>query len=238
MESDQFRMRIADQYAKTSCLVTLDKDTDSIKAGKASGGAFRIILPLRDVVATLNDSLTSTIPQLLREMPGNATDRTRTPLDVIKLDVTTLHAWWMQGDHYSKFENKFEQARWFIQAIEVNTPKLKTDSQRYQFQSTVIDQWPNKLNLFIDGLKQIATDAFARMKFGYKPDVPYAITCPDDMPVVVRDQSVIKIFFVYVILFPKHDPITRNCLACSNLSIIRCGPNGPLTLRFGNGRTN
>ena len=207
MESDQFRLRLSDQYAKTSCLVTLAKDTESIKTGKASSGAFRMVLPLRDVVATLNDSLTNTIPQLLREMPDNATDRTRTPLDVIKLDLATLRAWWMQGDHYSNFENKFEQAWWFIQAIEVNTPKLKTDSHRYQFQSTVIDQWPSKLNLFIDGLRQIATDAFARVKFGYKPDVPYAITCRDDMPVVVRDQSVIKTNIFYMLsYFPNMTP--------------------------------
>ena len=141
-------------------------------------------------------------------------------MQLIKLNLTTLLAWWMQGDHYSNFENKFEQAWWFIQAIEVNTPKLNTDSQRYHFQATVIDQWPSKLNLFIDGLRQIATDAFARVKFGYKPDVPYAN------------------IFVYVILFPKHDPITFNCFACSHLSIIRCGRNAPLTLTFGNGRNN
>ena len=213
MDSVQFRSRLSDQYARTSCLVILAKDTEGIKTGKASGGAFRMILSLRDVVATLNDSLMNTIPQLMSEMPDNATDKTRTPMDVVKLNLANLRAWWMQGDGYSIFEHRFERALWFIQAIEVNTPKLKTDSHRYQFQTTLIDQWPSKLKLFIDGLRQIATDAFARLKFGYKPDVPYPILCPDDMPVVVRDQSVIKTNICYMLsYFPNMTPSPTNVL--------------------------
>ena len=237
MESVQFRATLSDQFAVSCCLVSLGKEADSLEKGQASSGAFRIILSLRDVVTTLNDSLNNTIPQLVRDMPINPTDKTRTSMDVVKLDLAKLPAWLMRGDGYVLFRNRFENDLWFIQAIEINTPKLKTDSLRYQFQSSLIDTWPSRLQLFIDGLRQIAREGFARKKFGYIPDVPFDIRCSDDMPVVVRDQSVIKTY-LFVVLFPKHDPITHKCFACSNLSIIRSGRNAPLPQIKRNGRNN
>ena len=110
-------------------------------------------------------------------------------MDVIKLNIADLHdVLWMKGSRYDQFRTKSSQV-WFMQALEIDPPKLNTDSRRYQFQATVIDAWSERIQFFSNGLQKIATDLFARTKSGYIPDVPFAISCLDDMPVVVRDLN-------------------------------------------------
>ena len=181
-ESESIRKTIHASYTLRSCVVLTPKC--KLSDGKLQSGAFRVVWPLRRVAAAFTKSMTHTIP-VLDDLSKDHIDKTMTPQDVLKVDMAE-HMLWMHGDRYPQFVNRFVTDLWYMQAIELNPPKLGDDSERYQFQNCRVDKWPDTINEFMSGLKTVSRDVFARITSGYEPGVPYAVQSFDDMPVAAR----------------------------------------------------
>ena len=191
-------------------------DKSNICDGKVKSGAFRVVWQLRNVLIAFSKRLTHTIP-LLNALSTHHADKTMTPQDVLNVDMHDHTGLWMKGDRYDKFACKHSDDWWYMQAIELNPPKLGEHSERYQFHNCPLLTWPVTIEEFMSGLRKVSIDAFARIKSGYDAGVPYDIESCDDMPVAVRIPKIPQISKPCCPTFLSHNHTTLSPYVRSGL---------------------
>jgi hypothetical protein len=193
-DSESIRETLREEVSWRACVVLTDSSKLLSGNGKANSGAFRVVWKLQNVLTAFTNSMTHTIPEL-EYLSANHADKTMTPQDVLKVTMPNSRSpvpamLWMKGDHYDQFENRYAGDWWYLQAIELNPPKLGDGSERYQFHNCTLDAWPGVIDIFMTALQKVSIDAFARIKSGYDPGVPYTNDTCNDMPVAARIPNI------------------------------------------------
>ena len=138
-DSESIRETIRKEVSGRACVVLTDSTKLLSGNGKANSGAFRVVWKLQNVLTAFTNSMTHTIPEL-ETLSANYIDKTMTPQDVLKVTMPNPRSsaaamLWMKGNCYDQFDIRYATDWRYMQAIELNPPKLGDDSERFQLQN-------------------------------------------------------------------------------------------------------
>ena len=139
-----------------ACVVTLPKDSKRLIHGQATTGAFRVIMPAKDVLAILSNSLRCILPKLSAKVIAS-NDSSVAPRDVVRVSlrpgVTTP---WLLMAQTGITQFHIGQTHWWMQSLETNLPDFDSASTRYQFQTHALPTWPPVIDQYMLAVRRAA----------------------------------------------------------------------------------
>jgi hypothetical protein len=187
-ESRLLHVQAQAAFSECATPITMPPSHNAFKTGQTSGKAWRLVVPLKLLLATFRQICRVLLPRwhdatrdLYRKGSLCACHVLRIALPPTSESPCKL----MLADKFVDWTFRFKADQCWIQAIELQPPKPGAISIRYQINSNAVHGWPSKLTTISNHLSASLMHAYAALTDVDRAALPFPATSYLDMPVVV-----------------------------------------------------
>ena len=157
VQARQTRALVRSDCHRYACVLKIDGTHETLINGMIRGGAHRLIMPVRDVMEILNNSL-HRISRIESTTVGKV-DKSCIAQDLLHVVPKTSWKLLRQGGNVP-WRTIVDDPHW-LQALEFDQPTLLS-SERYQFNTFNLSSWPARIHMFQSAVERVSQNEYAK----------------------------------------------------------------------------